>query len=234
MKKAVKSILNRLGYEIRKIPVKPGWDATNTMFGALSRCIKRGLEVNTVIDVGASNASWSDECMKHLPNANYLLIEAQAPHRQRLESFVKQHNNAEYLLAVAGDKPGKIHFDNSDLFGGVASKSAFEKNSVQLPMTSIDKEIAERALEPPYILKLDTHGFEIPILQGAEEMLKQTELVIIETYNYKISPESVLHHQMCAFMSEKGFRVVDIVDPYRRLSDLALWQVDTFFVPQNN
>ena len=40
----------------------------------------------------------------------------------------------------------------------------------------LDKEIQKRKLRPPYLLKLDTHGFEIPILEGAKEIISKAEL----------------------------------------------------------
>lgn len=91
-----------------------------TMEGAIQRCVERGLEINTVIDVGASNGSWSRICMKYLPNAQYLLIEAQEPHLDGLVKFKSEFKNSDYILAAAGNREGTIYFDNSGLFGGLA------------------------------------------------------------------------------------------------------------------
>lgn len=120
IKKFVKKGLNKFGDQIQKINYNPK-NTEFTMFKALKRCIDRGLEIKTVIDVGASNGSWSRECLKLLPLAKYLLIEAQEPHKKSLEELKKEKNNVEYILAAAGDREGKIFFDNSDLFGGLAS-----------------------------------------------------------------------------------------------------------------
>lgn len=65
IKKAVKSGLKMLGFRIQKIPKDPlnSMSLELTMEGALQRCTKRGLTVNSVIDVGASDGRWSRMCM---------------------------------------------------------------------------------------------------------------------------------------------------------------------------
>ena len=49
-----------------------------------SAIAERGLPVATVIDVGASNGMWSAVTEKVLPDADYLLVEAQPIHRDAL------------------------------------------------------------------------------------------------------------------------------------------------------
>ena len=58
------------------------------MHEALKRAAKRGVGINTIIDVGASNGSWSQLCMQSFPNTDYFLIEAQEPHRKDIDELV--------------------------------------------------------------------------------------------------------------------------------------------------
>ncbi len=201
-----------------------------TMFRALKRCTERGLKANTVIDVGASNGSWSEECLHILPQAKYLLVEAQVAHQEQLDVFSNKYANAEYVLAAASNREGKIYFNDQDLFGGQASETAYDEKAFSVPAITIDKEVAKRGLPGPYVIKLDTHGYEVPILEGAENTLKQTSLVIIETYMYPISNISLKHHEMCTYMEKLGFAPIEMVDFMLRSYDKSLWQMDTFFV----
>jgi FkbM family methyltransferase len=204
------------------------------MAGGLQRCLDRGLNVNTIIDVGASNSSWSRMCMEYYPNAKYLMIEAQDAHKNDLEKLKTENNNVDYVLAAAGNREGTIYFDNESLFGGLASETPFEKNCIEVPVTSIDKEIKKRNLKPPFLIKLDTHGFEVPILEGAQDALKQAELVIIETYNFQLNNDSLKYYQMCKYMEDLGFSSIEMVDSMLRLFDKSFWQMDTFFIPSNS
>lgn len=197
---------------------------------ALERIASRGLEIAGVIDIGASNGAWTAAALPILPGARYLLIEAQSGHVDSLNDFVKRHHNTEYVLAAAGDGEGEIFFDDSNLFGGLASKEQTASAKISLPMITVDAELKRRNLQGPYLLKLDTHGFEVPILQGAIETLKSTNLVVIETYNFKIAPGSLLFHEMCTYMERLGFGVVDISEPLWRTHDQSFWQIDLFFV----
>lgn len=197
---------------------------------ALERIASRGLDIGGVIDIGASNGMWTAAVLPIFQKARYLLIEAQSGHVDSLNDFVNAHQNTEYILAAAGDEEGEIYFDDSNLFGGLASKEQTASAKKRVPMITVDAEVKRRNLPGPYLLKLDTHGFEVPIIQGALETLKSTNLVVIETYNFKIAPGSLLFHEMCTYMERLGFGVIDISEPLWRTHDQSFWQIDLFFV----
>lgn len=235
MKKLLKKGLNFLGYEIQKksVPVPAILENPFTMRAALKRCIDRGLDVQTVIDVGASDGRWSRNLMTLLPNANYLLVEAQKEHGKALESFRKEFTNIDIVLAAAGSKKGDIYFDNSDLFGGVASERPI-KDGIVVPVISLDEQVANKRLLGPYLLKLDTHGFEVPILVGSKEIIKNASLIILETYNFKLTDNSLRYWEICYYMETLGFLPVENVDFLLRKMDNTFWQMDTFFLPSKN
>jgi FkbM family methyltransferase len=230
IKKAIKKGLKQLGYKVHKI----NDNNSLTMFSALARCINRGLEINTVIDVGASDGRWTRECMNLIPAAKYLLIEAQVPHGIELEKLRKEKANVEYVLAAAGSHEGKTFFDNSSLLYGMASKKPFEVNCIEVPVVRIDDEVSKRGMSGPYLIKLDTHGFEIPIIEGSLETLAQSDLVIIEAYNSQLTDDSLMFYQMCDYMDKKGFLPIEIVDLLLRKHDNSLWQMDIFFMPKSH
>jgi hypothetical protein len=94
----------------------------------------------------------------------------------------------------------------------------------------VDDEVAARRLPGPFLLKFDVHGFELPILRGAKDTLKNTSLLIMECYNFEIAPDCLLFHDMCKHLFDLGFRVADISEPLWRPHDKMLWQMDIFFV----
>jgi FkbM family methyltransferase len=197
---------------------------------ALRRIVSRGIEVGTVIDIGASNGAWSASAMKFFPNAQYLLIEAQQVHEPQLKAFTAAHANAQYILKAAGEKPSTIYFDATDPFAGQARTEA-APGLIEIPVTSVDHEIVNRNLPGPYLLKFDVHGFELPILRGAEKALAQTSLLVMECYNFEIASDMLMFPDMCRYMQERGLRVIDMSEPLWREKDQALWQMDFFFMP---
>src|SRR5439155_7614942 len=83
---------------------------------ALDRILARGMSINTVIDIGASNGMWSETVMPYFPKAKFLLIEAQEVHLAALQQFSARHPNAEFVLKAAGEEAGTIYFDGDEPF----------------------------------------------------------------------------------------------------------------------
>lgn len=204
----------------------------STFDAAYARFALRRRPIATVIDVGASNGSWTALSYRHFPGAKWLLLEGLPAHGPTLAQFVKQAPNIQYELALAGDHDGEGHlYLGPDDFGGAAHNQAYEGKTIPRPMRSIDSLVAQHKLPGPFFIKLDTHGFEREILAGAAETLKQTSLVLLEVYNFEFSPGMPRFAAMCEHMEKLGFRCTDLVDPLRRTSDGVLWQMDLFFEP---
>ena len=223
--KFLKKMLASQGLRLTRLT--PGRD---TMEGACKAIAARKHPIATVIDLGASDGRWSRDFMRFYPKSRYLLIEAQPVHEDDLKAFCEAHPNAEYVLAAAGNAPGEIYFDDATPLGGQASYTPTSRHKARLPMTTVDDEVRSRQLPGPYLLKFDTHGFELPILEGARETLKNTEIIIMECYNHRISPESLLFDEMCAHLRTLGFQTIDLADPLFRPYDDTLWQLDFVFV----
>jgi FkbM family methyltransferase len=233
IKKAISRLLRKaiqnLGYE-----KKFAFVAMSTTL-AMKRIAARGIKIDTVIDVGASNGSWSLEARKCWPDAHYHLVEANVQHQAALQAVCSATPRFSYVLAAASDEPGTIYFDGSDSFGGLAMKDASpDRPGVKgVPAVTLDGEMNSRGLAGPYLVKLDTHGFEVPILNGARQVLAGANLVVIETYNFRLETDSLRFWEMCRFMDELGFGVIDISEPLWRLKDEAFWQIDLLFIPKS-
>ena len=202
-----------------------------SMKAALARCKQRNLQISTIIDIGASDGCWSLMARKFFPNAHCFLIEAQSSHESALEKIRSGNTDVDYIISAAGDRNGSIYFDAADLFGGLASNSPLGNNCISVPVVTVDSQVRERNLRPPFLLKLDTHGFEVPIFEGARETLKDTALIVVEAYNFKLTSESLRFHELCNYMETLGFRCIDICEPMYRPKDNAFWQMDMLFVP---
>jgi FkbM family methyltransferase len=226
-----KLILNLLGTIASKTGIARD---TLSLCAALKRCKGRGLHIETIVDVGASDGRWSLIAREFFPQAFCLLIEAQEEHKKSLEKLAARMSRFDYVIAAAGDRHGTAFFDAGDLFGGLASASPVGNNCISVPMVTVDEEASRRNLSPPYLLKLDTHGFELPILKGAKKILASASLVVIETYNFRLTDDSLKFHEMCVYMEGKGFSCVDLVQPMHRPGDQAFWQMDLLFIPSDD
>jgi FkbM family methyltransferase len=196
-----------------------------------TRLAGRRIEVRTIIDVGASNSCWSERVIQYFPKAHFLMVEAQQPHEEGLKAFVKRFpGQAEYVLAAAGAEEGELYFNNENLFGGIASTKPFAEHNISVRSIRLDEEVKRRGLKGPFFLKLDTHGYEVPILEGYGALLAETNLLLVETYNFRLARETGLFfYEFCQIMAEKGFRCIDLLEPLHRPHDQLFWQVDLIF-----
>lgn len=202
-----------------------------TMAGILERLHRRGPRFETVLDIGASDGRWTKMAMEAFPQQRYLLIEAQPVHQAALARLAEGHANVEVVMAAAGECRGEVYFDSSDPFGGQASTNPDASTHLtKLPVTTLDHEVFARNLPSPFLIKFDTHGFELPILNGAARVLEQTAVIIMECYNFEIGSDCLLFPEMCIHLRKSGFRCIDMADVMYRDLDEALWQMDLVFI----
>lgn len=90
--KLINAALSRFGYELRATTSDR---QILSMQAALSRRVLGGSKIGTVIDIGASNGSWSRMAQRYFSDAFYFLIEANACHAQALSEFKSQNFNYE-------------------------------------------------------------------------------------------------------------------------------------------
>ena len=205
-----------------------------TMDAALLRSRDLGLEVQTIIDIGASNGKWARRAMGRFPEASALAMEPLEEQREALEALKSKLPKFDYVLAVAGGQEGEVGLNVSGDLDGSSVADGASENLRMVPMTTVDHEVAQRGLQGPYLIKLDTHGFEVPILAGAVDTLKRANVVIIEAYNFKLTDQCLRFHEMCSYMETLGFRCFDMADPMLRERDRVLWQMDLFFAPSDH
>ncbi|MFY9984846.1 MAG: FkbM family methyltransferase [Chthoniobacterales bacterium] len=197
---------------------------------ALRRLQGHQIEIASLIDVGASNGSWSKTFARYFPGRHHLLIEANELHLPLLTKVCQENPNWHYALAAVGGKNEELFFDASDPLGGHLSKHLHNENYRPYTSTTIDDLLAKQSLPGPYMIKLDTHGVEVPILTGSANALKQTNALVIEAYNFSFSEPAVPFWDLCRHLFELGYRPLDVFDLLHREVDNAFWQFDILFV----
>ena len=231
LRQSIQSILEKFGLTLVRLPpVSQSTFSRGSIRSAMQALTQKNIPIQTIVDIGASDGHWAQMAMKFFPSSDYLLIEAQTVHQEKLDAFVIDHTKAQYSLAAAGDKVGRIFFDAGNPFGGQASYEPYAQNNIEVEETTFDVQIAQRKLSGPFLLKLDTHGFEVPILAVAAEALRNTQTIVIECYVQHLTDNSLTFAQMCIHMDALGFRCIDAVDLEYRPFDNTLWQMDLVFI----
>lgn len=196
---------------------------------ALDWLARRDHQIASIFDLGAAQGDWSRMALNRFPRARIMGVDPLAERVADLERLKQENPRFDYVCAVAGAKDGGA-VDlavTADLDGSSVHGSEGQRRTV--PVRSLDAIAAMKGLGGPYFLKFDTHGFERPILEGAGEVLAQTRFIVMEAYNFRHTPETLLFHEMIDYLGRRGFRVSHIVDVLNRPNDGALWQIDLMF-----
>jgi len=210
---------------LRDIGLRP-----SSLETALKRLQKGNPNIATIVDIGAAVGAWSEWALEFFPNARLLMLEPLEERRASLTKVAAKHPNAHFKIAAAGSQTGKARFSVTDDLDG-SGMYGNNGNGREVDIIRVDQEVKSLGLPGPYLIKFDTHGFELPILEGCSAILPQTEVIIMEVYNFKIlgSPTCIRFPEMVLKMESMGFSVCDILEPIWRNRDGCLWQFDLIF-----
>jgi FkbM family methyltransferase len=235
IKKSINKLLQNVGYEFRKVSSRDPTELKpiNSMEMALLRLKERNINPDLIVDIGAAKGNWTELSLEVWPESEYLLIEPISEQIQKIHSSLIARENINIVEGVAGEKEGEVQLSVTDDLDGSGIYGDSSTNLRPVKVFPLDSLLSIKKKQS-IVLKLDTHGFEIPIFEGAKETLKNTEAIIVEVYGFYVSPTGKLFHEISSYLAEKGFRLFDIVDIVHRPKDNAFWQADAIYIKQNN
>jgi FkbM family methyltransferase len=224
-------LLARRGLEIRRAGKGP----RRTLGEVLAHLTGLGLRPGAVIDVGVGYGT--PELYAPFPTARHLLVEPLREYEPQLRP-VAERIGAAVVYAAAGAEPGEttIHVHRAPTLSSIHDAGRGDAAATvarTVPVVRVDELVRERGLPGPYVLKVDVEGAELEVVAGAEGLLGQTELVLLETSLFRHLGENPELADVVAAMGERGFAPYDIYGGHLRPSDGALAQVDVAFVRED-
>ena len=231
LKARLRETLWARGVELRR----RGSGVRRTAEEVLEHVAAQGFGPATVIDVGV--AYGTPELYEAFPAARHLLIEPLEEYAEALGLIARRHG-AELVLAAAGPEPGTATINVhrapalSSTLGAWRNGDA-DSTAREVPVVRVDDAVAERELPAPYLLKVDVEGAELRVLDGAQRVLEQTELVLLEVSLFELVPGSPLLHDVVAYMRERGFVVYELYGGHVRPLDGALAMINVAFARED-
>jgi FkbM family methyltransferase len=247
IKKLVKKVINRAGYDIInnkesiKVEIASDKRPVGRMDYLLEDLKKRGLICKTIIDVGANYTLWSRMAKNIFPSANFCLIEPQIELKEHLYAFCNEFIGSVYYLAGAGAKNDILTLTIwDDLCGSSFLPYKDEKllrlgKQREVEIITIDSLIEKKLINTPELIKLDIQGFELEALKGAEKTFGYTEVYILEVslFSFEDVPGMPILSDVVNFMLKRDYLAYDFPGFLRRPFDGALGQCDICFVKRN-
>ncbi|MEQ8433419.1 MAG: FkbM family methyltransferase [Oceanicaulis sp.] len=204
---------------------------------ALQRMRKRKLGIRSFINLGSGAGDDIGFYRSVWPDMSALMVEMDTRFVPGFEKLAKKHKDFHWATCAVGPRDGVGYFDKSNDVGGVLritdSEDSVPEGSNPVRVAKLDTLVDEYGLQGPHFIKFDTHGVEREILSGAEKTLRNTGMIIMEAYNFRLNftgGNNLTFDEMVGFMRERGFRLIDLIDPLYRPKDHALWQVHLAFI----
>jgi FkbM family methyltransferase len=233
----MRQLLKKLAYQTFKsvgldIP-RPGM--RTTLAGVLDHLLKLDFKPQTVIDVGVAYGTF--ELYEKFPEASHLLVEPLSEFEGVLQDICRKYR-AQYVVAAAGDKPGKLVINVHPELEGTSLFKESEGSRADgvprdIPVVTLDDVCGEKNFQGPYMIKVDVQGAELQVLEGAKQILKETEVILLEVSLFQFMVNGPQLYEVVSYMKERGFVVYDIFGGHNRPLDGALAQIDMAFVKEN-
>lgn len=227
MKVAVRAALAARGVEIHRTDR----GVRRTLPAVLAHYRRIGLTPATVIDVGVGPGT--PELYEGLPQAELMLVEPLEEWRGHLEAIARERP-AQIAIAAAGPAASEVEIavHRAPVCSStLGSRRGDGRQPTRLvPMVRLDDLAAEHRLPGPFVIKVDVEGAELEVLRGALELLRETELVLLEVSLFELVPGAPQLHDVVSWMHEQGFVVADLYNAHNRLLDGSLAQLDVAFV----
>jgi FkbM family methyltransferase len=206
----------------------------SSMGEVLAHLVSLGFQPKTVIDVGVGGGTY--DLYESFPQAVHLLVEPLAEFQQVLDGISRRYR-AEYVVAAAGASEGMATLNvHSHLEGSSLLREKGYHDDIaprRVPLVTLDSLCRSRRLTGPFLLKVDVQGGELEVLKGASEVMRESDLVILEVSLFEFVEGGPQFYEVVSFMKERGFVVYDISGGHTRPLDAALAQVDLTFVKEN-
>jgi len=233
IKSTAEKMLSFLGYEIRKKSSR----RVRKYIGKSYSLIKNlGFNPQTIIDVGV--AGGTPALYNCFTNAYLLLIEPLKEFEKDMKTILRERQGS-FVNAAAGSSSGIVnfykhlnHLSGSSLYQETMGDIA-DGQKIAVPVIRIDDIITERSLSGPFLIKIDTQGSELDVLDGFQKCLPQTEVVVLEISMFEFMKGAPQFYDVVYYMKQRNFVAYDIILGWNRPLDDALGQVDIIFVKEN-
>ena len=215
LKNYLKNLLFRKGYKLSKINRNLLQDSN--VFNACNSEIN--LDDPIVFDVGMNHGQTLKKILKVFPSSQIHGFEASKYCFEQLEKDFNKEKNIVLNSVGLADISGVLEFneyswDAMNSFLNRAYGNAQIIDTYKVNVTTIDDYCKKNNIENIHILKSDTEGFELKVLNGAENMMNKNKIkfVFIELFfdlNF-IGQSSV--GEIFSFLEKNNFSLVKFYD----------------------
>ncbi|BAY25579.1 hypothetical protein NIES2100_53850 [Calothrix sp. NIES-2100] len=199
------------------------------------------LNINTVIDIGANSGQFALTINTILPKAKIYSFEPLPECFERLQACMSACKHFTGFNVALGDKPGALTFEKNTF----TPSSSFLKmtdlhktvyphtkntNNIQVKVDTLDNIIDSLEINDNILIKLDVQGYEDRVIRGAENTIKRSQILIIETSFEALYEEQPLFGNLYNELIKYGFIYAGAIEQNSHPKTGKILQSDSIFV----
>lgn len=168
---------------------------------------KKIIKIDSFIDVGSHNGTYTDLIIKNFKVNKVLMFE---PQKYIFKKIKKKYKYTKFIkifnCAISSkNKLQKIYINNHDLTSSLTkldetnpylkrkaklfalnNNKSLIKESYNIKTVRLNDVIKKNNIKKINLLKIDTEGHELEVLQGLNKSIKHTQFILIEFHRDKI------------------------------------------------
>ena len=205
---------------------------TNDLTSVIKRLLSGGHKITHVFDVGANRGTWTAQYEPELPNAHFSLFEAN-PALPRPPKLDTKHSWFSGVLSSPEIKEVEFYSisNTGDSYYKENTKVYDDCSPIKLQTTTLDEMVTTHNLVFPQLLKLDTQGSELDILQGATDIIPHVDMLVTEVAIMPYNKGAPTFADYIKYLTNFGFVPMGFEKIHH--ADNMLVQVDVVFLKKN-
>lgn len=235
MKKITKKILSRLGLKVTRINRSRVSDENKFKW-------LQDLNIQTVIDIGASKGNTIKEFHKFFPQAAIYAFEPLADCLEMAKKKMAGVSSFHPYAVALSDHEGEETFWRSE-YSGASSlwpmatlhKTLFPHTARQFPekvrVAMLDNILGQENLEDQILVKIDVQGEEGRVISGGQKIISRAKVIICETSYQPLYENQPLFGDIFKQLSVLGFGYAGIWgEDFHSPQDGRPLQQDSIFI----
>lgn len=252
LKRLIKESLHRVGYDITRLPQSisnpPHTFLEHEPFSDIIQL--SGIHpVRTVFDVGANAGQTAATLAKDFPESTIYSFEPCPEAFDRLRSATKKLSNVlPFNLALGDQTLNATLFLNQDsatnsLLQNSASLAYYADNaegvtpigSTTVPVIRLDTFCSQKCIDLIDLLKIDTQGYELKVLEGAGRLLdfQRIRFIYLEVLFVSLYEQQTEFWDLCRKLASHGYRFVGLYGLVRDTKGFLKWSTALFMAEQS-
>lgn len=170
-------------------------------------------EGDVVIDAGANIGTFSLKAATLVKDSGQVFaFEAHPATVCILRRNIKlnKSRNINITGKALGDRDGFVSF-STEAYDDVNHVVSGEENGFKVPVSKLDDIKEIKNLKKIRCVKIDVEGYELPLLQGAEQTISKAEYVLFEAYAPNCKRFGYTLDELFAWFISRGYVFVDPV-----------------------